>query len=330
MRSRADESHDPNAGGTREESSSQPPPSITRSAGEVSASSDAVFGNPVEPGLDRSPGQERLSAAARLIGDDSLEVRKALLREFRRAGRVGQAHLRRAAKSEDARVRGHARLMIEALRQQDVVRRLQRLAGRGVTDLESALFLLAGLEGPNLNARLYTSALDAMAKEVTRRTRHVVDDLGRGQALVNYLGTELGYRGNFDSYTHPDNIHLHRVIETKQGLPLSLCALYSFVAQRCSIHTGIVPLPGHVMLRLYGRHQNLIVDPFHGGESKSQEDLVTYLRQHGLRFDPVWMHDASPKMLLQRQIRNLRNSWRLLGLTERAARLSPLVAQLDE
>lgn len=271
---------------------------------------------------------ERLEAAAKLLGDDSPLVRSALFREFRGAGRLGQSILQRAEKSDDAHMRSHARSILNSLRQEEVVRRLHRFAAAGVTDLESALFKMARLDLPELDSRPYVKALDAMAKEIDVRSRHLTDDLSRGQVLVDYLGRELGYRGNLDSYTNPDNIHFHRVIESKQGLPLSLCALYSFVADRCSIQTGIVPLPGHVMLRLYGRQQNLIVDPFHGGESKTQEDLIAYLKQHGLQFNPIWLHDASPKALFLRQLSNLQNSWRAIGQNRRSARLNSLIQQL--
>ena len=322
MRPRADHPQNSTADG-------QPPEAALQAQAESpSLSNDGPRVDGVAQRLDRSPQVERLEAVASLIGDESDAVRSALLREFRRAGRLGRTHLQRAARSDDARARSHARRLLDALHQDDVVRRLCRIAGRGVADFESAMFSMARFERPALDARPYLKALDAIALEVERRSRHLTDDLRRGQVLVHYLGTELGYRGDLESYTHPDNIYLHRVIERKQGLPLSLCALYSFVARRCSIHTGIVPLPGHVMLRLYGRHHNLIVDPFHGGESKSQEDLVDYLKQHGLKFDPVWMHDASPKMLLHRQLANLQNSWRATRQRERSPRLNSLLRQL--
>ena len=279
------------------------------------------------------PHSARLEAAARLLGDESEEVRRALLREFVGAGRAGRPLLRRAARSDDARVRTQARQMLDALDQDQVLRRLHRHATRDLREpqeLESALFLLGRLDRPDLDARPYRKALDAMAREVRRRTSHVQDDLRRGRVLVQYLGEELGYRGDMESYTQPDNIFLHRAIERRQGLPLTLCTLFTFVAQRCGLHTGVVPLPGHVMLRLYGPYNNLIVDPFHGGEARSQEDLNEYLRQHGLTFNPVWMHDANPRHLLRRQVANLQNSLRTVGRNGSARRLAPLLAQLSD
>ncbi|MFT7487597.1 MAG: regulator of sirC expression with transglutaminase-like and TPR domain [Candidatus Paceibacteria bacterium] len=270
----------------------------------------------------------RLRAAGQLIGDDSSEVRSALAREFRQAGKLGRPILKRAAKSSDAHRRSHARSLLEMLRRQAVVRRLLRLCTRDHFDLESAFYLLASFGFADFDSRPYRKALDAMGREVENRTSHLKDDLQRCQVLVHYLGTELKFRGDMDNYTHPDNIYFHRVIERNQGLPLSLCALYSFVARRAGLQTGVIPLPGHVMLRLYGRHQNLIVDPFHGGDARSQDDLVKYLLDHGLRFNPVWMHDASPKLLFARQVANLHNSLRSLGLIKLSRELKPLLKLL--
>jgi regulator of sirC expression with transglutaminase-like and TPR domain len=318
MRPRADQSQGSTAGGAQAQKQAT---AKTSSEGKIRSGSTVP--------LRRGPQVERLEAAASLLGDDSPLVRSALRREFSRAGRLGAPLLRRAARSDDARVRSHARKILEFQREHQVIRRLHRFAASGVKDLERGLLMLSRLDRSDVDMRPYKKALDAMAAEVDKRSRHLNDELARGQVLVQYLGTELGFCGDLDSYTLPDNIHFTRVIETRRGLPLSLCALYSFVARRCMIHTGIVPLPGHVMLRLYGRHQNLIVDPFHGGESKSQEDLVHYLKQHGLSFDPVWMHDASPLMLFRRQVSNLRNSYRSMGQSGRGARLMPLIEQLS-
>lgn len=276
----------------------------------------------------RSPRSRRLEAAARLLGDESNEVRAALLGEFRRAGKIGRPLLEAASRSEEPRTRSHARALLDTLDRDAVLRRLLRYAARPDLDFETAYFLLSQLDRPDFDARPYRSALNAMARRIEQRTAHLRDDLQRAQTLVKYLGTELGFRGDVESYAQPDNLFLHRVIERKQGLPLSLCALYSFVAKRCGLMTGIIPLPGHVMLRLYGKHQNLIVDPFHGGESRSQDELIDYLRDHGLRFNPVWMHDAGARPLFRRQVANLQNSWRSVGQRGRARTLDPLLRLL--
>ena len=91
--------------------------------------------------------------------------------------------------------------------------------------------------------------------------------------------------------------------------------------ERLAMRVGVVPLPGHIMLRLYGRRQNLIVDPFHGGEARSQAALMHYLAQHGLAFRSIWFRDADDRGLLLRHIRNLSHS---LEIHERHAEVKAL------
>jgi regulator of sirC expression with transglutaminase-like and TPR domain len=271
----------------------------------------------------------RLQAAASLLGDDSPQVRRALALEFARSGRPGAAVLRHASYSSDARVRTHARALLDDHEWELGRRRLLSYVARRDVELEAGMWLISGLERSKFDARPYRKALDAMAREVEKRCTPALDPLERGKVLVDYLGLELGYAGDLEAYTSPDNVYLHRTIERKQGLPLTLCALYAGVAQRVGLKTGIVPLPGHVMLRLYGRHTNLIVDPFHGGEARSQESLTHYLAENGLQFDPLWFQSASDRSLLRRQVSNLRNSLSDMGRPGRARKLTTVLNQFD-
>jgi regulator of sirC expression with transglutaminase-like and TPR domain len=272
-----------------------------------------------------SAASARLDAAAALLGDESPAVRRALAIEFARSGRPGAAVLRHACYSADARVRTHARRLLDDLDWELARRRLLSYAARREVDLETGMWLIGGLERRPFDARPYRKALDAMAREVEKRCSPTLDPLERGKVLVDYLGLELGYVGDLDAYRSPANVYLHRTIESKRGLPLTLCALYAGVARRLGLKTGIVPLPGHVMLRLYGRHSNLIVDPFHGGEARSQESLTQYLAEHGLQFDPLWFHSASAHLLLRRQVSNLRNALTDAGRMNRARKLTTVI-----
>lgn len=278
----------------------------------------------------RTVDLERLGSAARLLGDRSRTVRQVLLREFRRAGRAGRPLLSEALRSDDPNRRSHARSIADALDWDVALRRLHRFAAREVIDLEAGLCILSRLDHPDIDLSPCLETLDDMAAEVHARTAHLGDDLQRCRVLTEYLGQELGYHGDMEGYTHPDNVFLHRVIESKQGLPLTLCALYSFVATRCGLRTGLVPLPGHVVLRLYGDKRSLIVDPFHGGEIRSQKSLMSYLAQNGLRFRSVWFRDAPEDRVFNRQVMNLRNALLSLGRTGRARRLTPLIDQLAQ
>ncbi|MCC5022922.1 MAG: hypothetical protein J6386_09070 [Candidatus Synoicihabitans palmerolidicus] len=64
---------------------------------------------------------------------------------------------------------------------------------------------------------------------------------------------ELGFRGNVEHYTDPNNSFLDQVIQRGRGIPLSLSLLYLLVAQRIGIeldaHRAPRPLHGRLLHR---------------------------------------------------------------------------------
>ncbi len=287
---------------------------------------ERLDGGPRSPAPATRPAARDLRAAARLLGEDSPTVRRALRRAFAAHPRPARRLLQRAAASDDPRVRAHARGLRLELERRETVRRLLRRLAQPRIDLESALYSLARFSDPDLDARPYRRALDGFAREFGRRAAGITEELDRGRTLARYLGEEVGFRGVADGRYPPSDVHLSRAIETRRGLPLTLTAIYLFVARRAGLRVGVVPLPGHIMLRLYGRRQNLIVDPFHGGEARSQAALMHYLAQHGLAFRSVWFRDADDRALLLRQVRNLGHSLELHELHGQARALRPLLA----
>ena len=273
----------------------------------------------------RSPLREHLRALGRLRGDSSPKVREALRAEFAAAGRAGLATLRRASDADDARVHIHARELLVGTQRAQVVRRLVRHAARPHLNLERSLFLLGRLDRHDLDARPYIKALDAMGAEVRRRAQTCETPIERARVLVEYMASELGFEGDAETYHHPDNVHLHRTIERKRGLPLTLTALYMLVGRRAGLRVGAIPMPGHVLLRLFGRSRNLIVDPFHGCQTRSQQALRRQLTRHGLSCDPAWFRHASDEDLFARQIRNLANGLRTQGRIDEAHALAPVL-----
>ena len=258
-----------------------------------------------EPDPVENADTAHLTLIAKLLGDESVLVRDELRRQFHAAGKAGRPILHRAKRSDDPRIRGHARTLLLELDRAEVRKRLISFASRKEIDLESGLMLLARLQDPSLDARAYKRTLDAFADEIIRLTADCGTELERGKILTEYLAETVGFGGTDGEYHHPDNVHLHRVFETRSGLPLSLCAVHLLVARRVGVRASILPLPGHVMLRIHGLRRSRIIDCFHGGRVRSQGALMAYLSNHGLGFDPNWFRGASDKNIFLRQVNNL-------------------------
>lgn len=272
----------------------------------------------------RTPGHAgpaRLATLIDLFGDPSPTVWKGVRRGLAELGEGIWPEVRRLARHGTALERGRARLLLLRRERERVARRLARFAAKGAPDLERGLLLLARFEDPAFDARPTLTALDALGAELARRLETRRPGLDRSLELARYLGGELGYDGDRDDYHHPDNIYLHRVLVRRSGLPLSLTALYLFVARRTGIDAAPVALPGHVVLRLRGHQRHALVDPFHAGRRISERDCLGYLARNGLPFRPEWFADASDAELFERQVRNLRASYVERGLGREVAQL---------
>lgn len=210
-----------------------------------------------------------------------------------------------------------------------LLRRMARHVSRRDIDLEQGLLLMGNLAADSFDARPYRRVLDNLADAVAKLRAEESDPYGRAMALVRYLGTDRGFGGALEDYHHPDNIHLHRCLERRTGMPLTTCAVYLFVARRVEQPAALVPLPGHVLLRLYfGSGRSFLVDPFSGGQPRNRADCENYLRECGLEPQPEWFDDADDASMFRRHIINLANSERMRGFARRSRELHQVAALL--
>ncbi len=275
--------------------------------------------------LSRSANRARLEALGSLLEDESPVVWKEIQRGIELAGKRALPMLRKAGNSKSARTRSRARQLLLARARQESIRRLIRYTSRPTIDLEAALFLLAGHHSPGLDMRPYRRAIDAFAVGVRERSRDCENDRDRCMALCEYLGQELQFGGELDDYHHPDNAQLHRTIERNTGLPLTITAIYMFVARRVGLRVAPLPLPGHVMLRAYAGSETVIIDPFYYGHVRTERECLQYLAKNGLKFKSEWFSDADDRTLFLRQVVNLYRCYQLRGLSQETRGLKALI-----
>jgi regulator of sirC expression with transglutaminase-like and TPR domain len=196
-------------------------------------------------------------------------------------------------------------------------------------DLERGLYLLARLADPRFDPRPVQRTLDDLARDVARRAAQRTDPLQRARALVEVLGGERGFTGAKLEFHSPEHVHLHRVLDGRRGIPLTLCAIYDAVARRAGLRVGLLPLPGHVLLRLHGGTTSVMVDPYHRGETRSEKDLRRQLAARGLPVQAAWFRDADAGTILRRQVANLARSAEVYGRRGELRDLRLVLAALE-
>ena len=95
----------------------------------------------------------------------------------------------------------------------------------------------------------------------------ILDEIAAGVAGLDELRmrlfVELGFRGNQLDYYDPGNSFLHRVIERRVGIPISLSVLTIEAGQRAGVTLEGVGLPGHFLVR--DPVAGIYLDPYDAG-----------------------------------------------------------------
>jgi regulator of sirC expression with transglutaminase-like and TPR domain len=200
---------------------------------------------------------------------------------------------------------------------------------------EAALAIAQDVD-PQLDLAAVQADVDRFAAQLQRRLAPDASNVQKLRMLNHYFYHELGFAGNINNYYDPDNSYVHRVINTRRGIPISLAVLYMELAQQIGLNVKGVSFPGHFLMKLSVQTGEIVLDPFNGS-SLSREDLEErlepYFEQQGYPGSIAlasFLHAAHPRDILVRMLHNLKAlfieqlRWqRLLGVQQRLMILLP-------
>ena len=273
---------------------------------------------------------QQAKAVERIFAGSDADLADLTIREIRsQEGRYG-AMMADLAGHPDPKVQSRARLILrfwgKALKAESSGV-LARADLSTWADLEEFCWKLAEMENPEVDAAAGMSYLDqlgeAVEKNLPRRSISPTDSIS---ALRQILARREGFRGNLDDYFHPSNSYLHRVVETKQGIPLTLALVYIFAGQRSGLEVYGLNTPGHYLAGIGG----VVFDPFHGGVVLSADDLAAkFGTERSCWANPMFMR-ATPRETAERMLVNLLNSYSRRGDEARHARTVAYLQALEE
>lgn len=174
-------------------------------------------------------------------------------------------------------------------------------------DLAELNLHLAADVYPDLDVPVYLSQLDDLSERLTPRLSG--DLSARTAELGHFLFVECGFSGNTSDYYDPRNSYLNDLLDRRLGIPISLAVLAMRVGAGCGLNVVGVGLPGHFIAKTIDRDEEVLFDPFHGGQLLDEsgcEELVTAVTGH-----PFHAHDESlaatpPGLIVQRMLSNLK------------------------
>ncbi len=186
--------------------------------------------------------------------------------------------------------------------------RIIRCPDEEIDLLRAGLAIAAG-DYPGLDVDFYLARVDQIASAVRARRGDKFNPY-RSIASINFvLFQEQGFRGNRDDYYDPRNSFLNEVLERKKGIPITLSVLYMEVARRVGLELYGVGFPGHFLVKYLGDGEEIVIDPFHEGAIKTDEELealLSELYRSEVALNPQFLQPVTKKQILERMLNNLK------------------------
>ena len=201
-------------------------------------------------------------------------------------------------------------------------------------NLAEAALMIARFEYPELDISSYMQRIHTIADEI----REQLPEDPNAAEILNQLNRSLfierGFEGNSENYYDPKNSFLNDVIDRKLGIPISLSILYIELGKELGLPLAGVSFPGHFLVKLEIDDGAIVLDPYFGGISLSEDDLEERLQEYyGDRLKKSHFHGllatSSNREIIVRILRNLRNLYMQDEKWDKALTMADFMVQLD-
>jgi regulator of sirC expression with transglutaminase-like and TPR domain len=201
-------------------------------------------------------------------------------------------------------------------------------------DLIEAWIIITNWKYPGINKEIIKDKIDAIKQDVWLEINEQQTAYEKVKILNKIFFNYYKFKGNNQNYHSPLNSYLNTVLETKQGNPLSLSIIYSYIAQKLNIPIYGVNLPNHFVLAYIDKNKvnNLIgnetnsgvlfyINAFSNGAILYEDDIRTFLSQLKIKEHNSYYEPCANTLIIQRMIINLISSYQSLGNKEQVNEL---------
>lgn len=268
------------------------------------------------------PPDREVEALLNLLEDEDPKIHRAAARRLLEIEPRARTAVERAA-DRPGPAAGRAANVLREWHWARLGEGLRRLAEGEAIDLEAGALLISALDEPGLDPDAIRRTLDGMAAGAARRIPAGWRPSAAARALAEYLHGELGFQGSEDDYLLPESSYIHRVLERRRGIPISLSLVWLFVGRRLGLPLEGVGFPSRFLVGWRAGGERLIADPFGGGRLLTRDQCRELAAGLGAEWTETYLDPTPPREILARMVRNLHR----LFETRRDARRRELLGE---
>ena len=269
------------------------------------------------------------SALRDLLDDPNPTVRRGLKHRFVELGPMARDFLQDTARGNNRHLAWHARWFLEELNLHDPTADFRDFISSLNYELETGSLMMARTVRPDLDIGACCEELEKIADRCRDLIVEPSSVRTKCRVINRILFHEMGFRGNVERYTDPDNSFIDQVLARRCGIPISMCTLYLLIAQRLGLELEPIGLPGHFMIGCFTEERPFFIDAFDGGVFRSPEEIIVFLRSQDMSPQLSDLAPTPVRELLCRSCRNLANHYEAHGRADESALFDSFVRDFE-
>ena len=173
-------------------------------------------------------------------------------------------------------------------------------------DLVKASLIIASVDEQDINVDAYVRQIERMVSDIKATLAQESSNDEILVALNKYLFEDNGFHGSRFDYYHPANSYMNRLLDDREGLPITLSVLYMELGNRLGLTIEGVGIPGHFVVRQTDGDAVTYIDPFDDGRTLTLDEVKSLATNNRPdQFDDRFLETASAKAILMRMLNNL-------------------------
>ncbi|MBX2822327.1 MAG: transglutaminase-like domain-containing protein [Rhodothermaceae bacterium] len=248
--------------------------------------------------------KSEIKALVSLLDDPDQVVQEAIHLRFKELGRRAIPALQEAHKKMQGSDRDKIGRLMQELHFKEIESHWRHIMRMPDAELEHGVFLLALHRFPGLNVKALQAQLDEMAQYIKPKVDSA-SGVGKAFVLSSFLCNELGFKGNNEHFSDPNNSYINCVIEARRGIPVTLCTIFILLGRRLGLPIYGVNMPAHFLAKYQDETHEVFFDIFNGGNPIVKEQCIQFLIKAGIKPQAKYFQAASGQTILLRMICNL-------------------------
>ena len=283
--------------------------------------------------------EKSIEALVRLIEDPDEKVFEHVRDEIINCGSAAIPFLESSWEAEDFGLTFQARIenLIHEIQYSEIHSDLKNWINSSERDLLNGVLIISRYQYPNMDENWVAARIQEIRKDIWL-------ELNDNQTAYEKVGVfnkvffgKYNFSGNSKDYHSPLNSCINTVLESKKGNPLSLCVLYSVIAQSLDMPIYGINLPNHFVLTYLDENNiNAHINPdnksgtlfyinaFSKGGIFNDQEIKDFLKGLNKPEDRAYFEPCSNSAILSRMLTNLINSFQQVGNLEKVNELTSL------